>query len=63
LAELETFRELATAAAKLSRKRSFLNGLEIRCPRRRTATALSPNSRSLCRLPCSRTARPSSPSH
>jgi len=30
LAELESFRELAAAGAKLSRKHSFLNGLEIR---------------------------------
>jgi hypothetical protein len=32
LAELETFRELAAAGASLSRKHSFLNGLEIRWP-------------------------------
>jgi hypothetical protein len=32
LAEVETFRELAAAGAGLSRKHSFLNGLEIRWP-------------------------------
>ncbi len=32
LAELEVFRELAAAAVSLARKRSFLNGLEIRWP-------------------------------
>ncbi len=32
LAELDSFRELAAAGAKLSRKHSFLNGLEIRWP-------------------------------
>jgi hypothetical protein len=32
LAELETFRELAAAGASLSRRQSFLNGLEIRWP-------------------------------
>jgi len=32
LAEVNSFRELATAGAKLSRKHTFLNGLEIRWP-------------------------------
>ena len=32
LAEMNSFRELAAAGAKLSRKHTFLNGLEIRWP-------------------------------
>ena len=42
LAELKIFRELAEAAVTLSRKHSFLNGLEIRWPALENGHGFSP---------------------
>jgi hypothetical protein len=42
LAELGMFRELAEAAVRLSRKHSFLNGLEIRWPAPENGDSFSP---------------------
>ena len=41
LAELDSFRELAAAGAKLFRKHSYLNGLEIRWPAAEDADGFS----------------------
>jgi len=63
LAELETFRELASAGATLSRKHSFLNGLEIRWPAIEDGGGFSPEFPLPVAASMHQNGRSSSPSH
>lgn len=63
LAQLELFRELAEAAVTLSRKRSFLNGLEIRWPAPDNGHGLSPEFPLPVPASMQQNGRSASPSH
>lgn len=63
LAELETFRDLAAAGASLSRKHSFLNGLEIRWPAAEDGDSFSREFPLPVPISLQQNGRSSSPSH
>lgn len=63
VAELDSFRELATAGAKLFRKHSFINGLEIRWPAGENGRGCSREFPLPVAVSLLRNGRSSSPSH
>ena len=63
LAELDSFRELAAAGAKLFRKHSFVNGLEIRWPAAENGDGFSSEFPFALAVSPDQNRRSSSPSH